>query len=188
MKKFVSSLMLSLSVLSVNALELDSEHSRLNFVSVKNDSVAEVLAFDQLSGSLSASGDAQITVPLTSVNTGIEIRDERLRKYLFKTEQFATAVYTAKVDMAALSALAVGQQQAMTLSGELALSGVTGKVDFDVLVSKTAEGSYSAVTLEPGFVNIRHFGLIDGVGKLRSLAGLNSIALVVPVTFSVVFK
>lgn len=188
MKQFVSSLLLSLVVISGQALELDPKNSTLNFVSVKNDAIAEVLTFDELSGSISAAGEAQISVPLASVNTGIEIRDERLRKYLFNTEEFAKAVYTAQLDMAALSAMEVGQQKAMTLAGELALSGKSGKVDFDIVITKTAEGSYSAVTTAPGFVDIRKFGLIDGVGKLRSLAGLNSITLVVPVTFSVVFK
>lgn len=188
MKRFISALVLSLPLVAAQALELQTDESALYFVSIKNDSISEVLTFDELSGSLSAEGDAQISVPLASVNTGIEIRDERVRKYLFKTEEFSKAVYTAKLDMTELTALKAGEQKQISLSGELALNGNVGKLDFDILVTKSSDGSYSATTIAPGFVDVRSFDLIKGVGKLRSLAGLNSIALTVPVTFSVLFK
>ena len=59
--------------------ELDNNSSTLSFVTVKADHVGEVHTFDQLSGDINDDGSVQITIELASVNTLIDIRNERMQ-------------------------------------------------------------------------------------------------------------
>lgn len=87
MKKiiFFSLLVLSQSVLA--DWMLDKDQSVLNFITTKNASKTEVQSFDIMQGSIKQSL-ATLTVDLSSVDTGIDIRDERLRE-LFLVKQIS---------------------------------------------------------------------------------------------------
>ena len=61
-----------------------NDSSRIGFVSIKNNSIGENNAFERVSGSISASGEVSLSVDLSSVETGIGIRNERLQKMLFE--------------------------------------------------------------------------------------------------------
>ena len=69
------------------------------------------------------------------------------------------------------------------LRGELKLHGKTAPVVFKVIVTKRSDESFHAATSSPAFISANSFELAPGIGKLRSLAGLQNIDLVVPVTF-----
>lgn len=189
MKKLVCALALSLPLVGLNALELDKDSSVLNFVTVKNDSVAELMSFTSLSGSLDdETGKAELNIDLSSVASGVDIRNDRMREHLFQIDKFPTATYTTALDMAELKAMSAGEQKPIDLKGDLKLHGKTAAVSFKVIVTKLKDGSYHAVTSAPTFISANSFELEPGISKLRSLASLASIDLVVPVTFSVVFK
>lgn len=182
-------LALQSSVLMAADLKLDNDASSLNFVSTKNAQVAEVLRFDNLQGSVDAdTGKAIIDIDLSSVNTGIDIRDQRMREFLFDTANYPKATYTATVDMAALKDLKAGGQTLVSLEGTLNLAGQSSPVTIDADVAKLAEGGYRVSTRAPAILMVDTFGLTPGVAKLQELAGLNSISVAVPVTFSVVFR
>ena len=169
MKQLLCAAMLLLQLGAVNAMELKADSSSLSFVSIKNDAIAETMSFSSLTGS-------------------IDIRNERMRKYLFETDKFPAATYTALVDMPELAAMSVGEQKTMKLTGALVMHGTSSPLSFDVIVTKRADGALHVVTLAPSFVDTQRFGLVAGVAKLRSLAGLNNIGLAVPVSFSVTFQ
>ncbi|MEX1669331.1 YceI family protein [Zhongshania guokunii] len=189
MKQLMYVLVLCLQLSALNAMELKADSSVLNFVAVKNDAFAETMSFSSLSGSIDdKTGKAEIQVGLNSVVSGVDIRNERMRKFLFETDKFPVANYHAQVDLASLAAMAAGEQKAVKLLGELQMHGVNAPVNFDVLVTKRGDGAYHVATVSPGFIDAQRFGLVAGVGKLRSLAGLNNIDLIVPVTFSVIFE
>lgn len=189
MRKLICALILSLPLTGLNALELDTDSSVLNFVTVKNETVAELMSFTSISGSIDDNTDkATLNIDLSSVASGVDIRNERMREYLFQIDSFPNAVYSAKLDMASLNMMATGEQKSVDLNGELSLHGKTAAIKFKVLVTKLKDGGFNATTSAPSFINANSFGLAPGIGKLRSLAGLAGINLVVPVTFSVVFK
>ena len=75
--------------------EIDNSSSKINFVSVKNDSIGEMHSFDSLEGYINVAGNAQLTVNLESVETLIEVRNERMRELLFETVQFPVATISA---------------------------------------------------------------------------------------------
>ncbi|WP_415240410.1 YceI family protein [Zhongshania aliphaticivorans] len=189
MKQLLCAAMLLLQLGAVNAMELKADSSSLSFVSIKNDAIAETMSFSSLTGSIDdKTGKAEIVVGLNSIASGIDIRNERMRKYLFETDKFPAATYTALVDMPELVTMSVGEQKTMKLTGALVMHGTSSPLSFDVIVTKRADGALHVVTLAPSFVDTQRFGLVAGVAKLRSLAGLNNIGLAVPVSFSVTFQ
>ncbi|MBD2858318.1 YceI family protein [Spongiibacter sp. KMU-158] len=172
-----------------SAMDLQAESSQLNFVTVKNDRIAEAMSFRTLWGSFDEkSGEAEIHIDLASVDSGIEIRDSRMKEFLFETAKFKEAVYTAKVDVALLKKMKNGQQNTLTLDGTLDLHGETAQVSFEVVVTRLRDGSLQVATLKPGFVSAMNFALETGIGILKDIAKLGCIDLVVPVTFNVTFK
>ena len=87
---------LSLSCLLVSGVasanwQLLNDKSQLSFVSIKKNSIAEASHFTQLSGQLSEQGQFSVNVDLTSAETFIPIRNERLSKILFESDTFANA-------------------------------------------------------------------------------------------------
>ncbi|WP_203293568.1 YceI family protein [Maricaulis parjimensis] len=167
---------------------LDAEASQLNFVSIKSGDIAEVHHFSGLSGSVSEDGQAELVIDLASVETGIVIRNERMREHLFETETYPTARLTAQIDLAALAAMAPGDQAALELDALLDLHGMQVPVYADVLVTDL-DGSRVIVTTQgPVVLHAADFNLQTGLDTLQGLAGLPSITPAVPVSATLVFQ
>jgi len=166
---------------------LNGEDSTISFVSTKAVTVAEVHTFATLEGSVDAGGRVEISINLSSVKTGIELRDDRMREMLFETETFAAATMTARVDAGMLEALASGDSATATVDGELALHGETIPMVFDVLIARTGNTQLLVISEKPVVVNASLFNLGDGVERLREVAGLPSISTAVPVSFVLSF-
>jgi len=88
---------------------LDGETSAVSFGSVKKGTVGETNHFTRISGTVSPEGDVTVDVDLASVETWIDIRNERVIEHVFLNAP--TATFSAKVDMASLKNLAVGAMQ-----------------------------------------------------------------------------
>ena len=172
---------------AVSALDLDNGRSTLNFLSVKNGSVAEVGGFKSLAGSLDKKGNLSLMIDLGSLDTNIALRDERMLEFLFEVANFPQARVSAKVNMAGISAMTAGDERPLEVQGQLELHGATHAVQASLRLVKLADGSLRATTVAPILLQASQFKLDAGVEKLRELAGLDSIDVVVPVYFSLVF-
>lgn len=172
---------------SAIAMELDNNRSSLNFLSVKNGATAEVGTFSALAGSLNKSGELTLTIDMASLSTNIEIRDERMREFLFEVAGYPQATFTAKVSMAGIDGMTPGDERPLKVEGQLELHGVAQQLSADLRVVKLSDGSLRANTLAPILLQASQFKLDSGIEKLRSLASLESIDTVVPVSFSLVF-
>ncbi len=176
------------SVLFVSAAQahwsLDNEASSLSFVTVKAEHVAEAHSFDRLSGTIGDNGDVEITIELASVNTMIQIRNERMQEMLFETNMFPEATI---IDLDALTDMDAGASTARQVDFELSLHGQSVAMAADVQITRTGEGVVVS-TLKPIIVMSDAFALTAGVEKLREVAGLPSISRAVPVSFTVVFE
>lgn len=188
MRFFVIVALLLSTNLSLAGLTLDADTSRLNFTSIKNNSVAELHRFTRLSGEVSNEGKLVVQVSLDSVDTRIEIRDRRMRESFFETAKFPLAVFKADVEIASLANMAEGEIQQREIQGTLELHGQSAPLTLLVRVVKATNGALVVSTLEPAFINVGDYGLVEGVNKLRKLAGLQSIVHAVPVSFSAVFR
>lgn len=167
--------------------QLDGSRSGLAFVSIKAGDLPEAHRFGQLSGSVDASGAARIDVALASVDTGIEIRDERMREHVFQLDSFPTASITATLDTAEVTALPVGAQLDRILPVELGFSGVSVALQAKVTVLRAAVDEVVVSAREPVLLNASSLGIADGLEVLRGLAGLPSISTAVPVDFQLTF-
>ena len=161
--------------------------SRVSFVSIKNNAIAEVHRFAELTGGVSAEGKVLVEVPLASVATGIEIRDQRMRDLLFDVAKTPKASVTLDVDTQKLRALSPGEHVLLKLAALLTLHGVTYPFPGEARITRTSDSEWLVTSERPSIVETVNFGLINGVDELRKVAGLQSIGSAVPVTFSLTF-
>jgi len=168
--------------------ELDNTASVINFATIKNDSVGEINTIKSLEGSISASGAAQITIHLASVETLIEIRNERIRTLLFETTKFPVAEVKAQVDPALMAGANGGEVRQLDLPVTLTLHGVQRDLTAPVSVLVENDGDLLVFTTHPVLVNAADFELDSGIEALRTVAGLKSISNVIPVTLQFKFK
>lgn len=166
---------------------LDTAGSRLSYVSIKAGEIAEANRFDTLAGTVSADGTATLDIDLASVNTGVDIRNERMRDIFFQVADNPKATVTAKLDPAAFAGLAVGQSITRPLKATVAIKGAESDIETEVLVTRVSADRVTVVPTAPVIISTDMFDLTDELGELRALAQLPSITPAVPVTFTLAF-
>jgi polyisoprenoid-binding protein YceI len=166
------------------SLTLDASRSAVNIVSIKKGHVAETHHFTQLSGAITGN-DAQLTINLASIETGVAKRNERMKQHLFEVATFAHAVAHVTVDPAWLN-LPTGTVKQITTDVAVDLHGVTKTLSTTLTVVATNDGVLVS-TSAPLLLKAADFGLDDGIEKLRTLAKLPSIAHAVPVDVQLYF-
>ncbi len=165
---------------------LNDEKSTVAFGSVKKDTVGESHHFTGLTGAVKHDGAVTVDIDLSSVETWIDKRNERMIEYVFLNAPKAT--FTANVDMAALENLAVGDMTEMELKGMLTLGGTDIAIQTPVMVVRLAENKVMVITSEMIWVSTEEAGIDEGVTKLMELAKLPGITRAFPVTFRLVFE
>jgi len=166
------------------SLTLDATRSAVNIVSIKKGNIAETHHFTRLSGAITGN-DAQLSIDLSSIETGVAIRNERMQKHLFEVATFATAVAHVTVDPAWLK-LPVGSIQQITADVSVDLHGVTKSLKAALTVVAVNDGVWVS-TRAPLLLKAADFALDDGIEQLRTLAKLPSIAHAVPVDVQLYF-
>jgi len=164
---------------------LNSDESQLSFASVKNDYIGEVHSFQTIGGAVSEEGLAEITIDLTSVETMIDIRNERMIEHVFSS--IPSARLTAELDMAALDGVAIGESTMMEVDAVLSFLGA--ELDFytDMYIVRITETRVMALSNDMVFLETDAAGIDAGVNVLMELAGLDHISRAVPVTMRFVF-
>lgn len=165
---------------------LDNADSRLHFISTKNQNFSEIHRFTQLKGKLDQKGYLTVTVLLSSVDTGIGIRDTRMKEMLFNTAQIPFAKLKTQLDETVFD-LENGESADFVFDAVILMNGAEKAHTFDVRVTQLPGGKLRANTLKPLLLSASDYNLTEGVNKLREIAGLQSIGLTVPVTFDVTF-
>jgi len=179
---------IGLSVGNVLALDVDSDQSRESVVSTKiladgTSSFAEVFAFNALAGTVADDGTATVSIDLGAVETGIDIRNERMGEYLFETATYPEATITATVPD---EAMANGYR---TIDLDITVDMHGSQMDYTVPVMITSDDEkVLVVASQPLLVDANSFELQGGLGKLGELAGLLHIPTQVPVTFNLSFS
>lgn len=192
MVKSIAVLGLSLSSLLVSGVanadwQVDNDQSKVSFVSIKSNSIAEVHYFKDVSGSLTEDGQFSVEIDLASVETMIPIRNERVTKLLFETTKFPKAIITADLSKP-LQAMTPGQHILKGIEAELDFHGAKKGIKFDVMATMSPSGDVTVSSLTPVIINASDFAVTDGIMQLQKLAGLPAIATAVPVSFSLTMK
>jgi polyisoprenoid-binding protein YceI len=167
--------------------ELDNTSSSIHFVSVKNDSVGEVHSFASLVGFIGADGKATLSINLESVQTLIEIRDQRMRELLFETVKFPVATVSAQLDPSALALAAESGIVTTELPVTLSLHGKEKALTAAVVIVGDGSDRLVVFSAAPILVNAADFDLAAGVAALQNVAGLKAISTAVPVTLQLQF-
>ncbi|MEM6476651.1 MAG: YceI family protein [Pseudomonadota bacterium] len=170
------------------AWTIDSDASRVDYVSVKSGEIAETNEFSLVTGSLSEEGKATVEIDLASLETGVDIRNERMRDIFFEIADHPKAIVTADIDPRAYEFLEVGNNTIETVKGTLSVKGVETNIEADVNVTRTGPDRVTVVTNKPVIVMADALELTGGLAQLQEIAGLPSITPAVPVTFSLAFK
>lgn len=187
-KRIAISIALSSVAASASAdWKLDADQTSLHFLSTKNAQVTEVHQFTSLTGSVNDSGELTVNIDLSSVDTGIDIRNTRMQEMLFNVSEFASATFESTIPKAMLSGKA-GDVQLGPVEGMLSLHGMAAPVTFHIAVSHIDDNTISVSTTQPSLLSVSDFGLENGVESLREIAGLKSITTTIPVTFTATFK
>ncbi|MDJ0978230.1 MAG: YceI family protein [Erythrobacter sp.] len=166
---------------------VDADASSLSYVSVKSGEIAESNTFSGLSGSVSPDGAATLEIDLSTIETKVDIRNERMRDIFFEIADHPTASVTASIDPAAFEKLGVGQSVTQPLKATLNVKGVEAPIETQVSVTRTGEDGVLVTSTEPVIVYADALELTEGLATLQELAGLPSITPAVPVTFSIAF-
>lgn len=166
---------------------LKGDASTLGFVTIKNGDTAEAHSFSGLEGGVDEKGVAEISIPLSSVETFIDIRNERMRDILFRVADFPAATVTAEIPMADLADLADGERATSELDLTLAANGAEAYYFAEVAITRIGPDLVAVSTVRPMIADARDLGYEEGVAQLREIAGLDSISPAVPVTFDLLF-
>ena len=169
-------------------LKLVREESSLSFTTIKSGMIAEVHSFKSLDAQIASNGAAELTIVLDSVDTQNEIRDPRMREFLFETATYPYAKITANLDANNYNTLPLNMPTSSGFPFTLDLHGVQAEMDASVWVTRLGVDKVSVSSAVPIIIDASDFALLDGVEKLRELANLPEITPVVPVTFSLVFQ
>ena len=166
---------------------LQPSQSYLNFTSVKKNSTVEIHSFSGLQGSITPAGQAAITIDLNTVQTHIDIRNERMKQFLFETSTMPEATVSTHIDMALFAGLAIGEPMDYTLDLQLDLHGVVKSLEANVIITRLKTNKVSVSSREAILIDVADYDLDSGLTKLATLAKLPPITPVVPVNFSLTF-
>jgi len=173
-----------LSPLSSADWELVKSPSTFTFTSTKNDTITETHRFKELNGRVLENGQVSIEINLFSIDTLIEIRDQRMHEMLFALAP--EAIYTAQIEIQDLVGLEGGASIAKTIEGELQLHGFQQPLSIKTKITHLGNGRFQVEG--SGQIDVDTFGYAEGIEKLRTIAGLKAISTTVDFQLNLTFR
>src|SRR5262245_33410702 len=128
---------------------LDGANSSFYYVTNKAAAVSEVNSFTGLSGVITDAGSATLSIDLATVNTAIDVRNQRMRDIVFQVAQFPKAEITLQIDPASLKDMAVGAGGSSTYTAKVSLHGVTTDIAADLQVIKLDADTIQVQLVKP---------------------------------------
>ena len=155
--------------------------SKVGYVSIKNNVIAEHNYFSGVTGSLNKKGQLKVSIDLSTVETQVDIRNQHMRDLFFEVMQYPEAVVTAQLDMQELAQVESGAPLELVKPFTLSLHGVESTAEAHLRIVSVGGRAWVS-TVRPILISAADFGLEGGVAALRKIAGLEAIAAVVPVS------
>jgi len=148
--------------------------------------ITETMRFSRYEGGLDGQGRIQLKIDLSSIDSGIGIRDERMQSLLFKVGTYPSVTYSAQIKPEEQKKIS---QEAVVLDveGQLTMAGQSKPVKAQ-LMAYTLNGKVMVSTRKPILIKADDFGMTEGVEALREIVGLNFLGSTVPVTFQLELK
>ena len=175
---------------------LDPENSTLQFVSIKDGKVEVPGTFKTLSGKLRAVTDetgkttvvtgGSIKVKITSLDTGLEARDNNLRRYFFELDKKKNYRFASFIIDKPIKVHLKKKQQTATLRGTLSLHGRKGVLEIPVTIYSKNEG-LRIQTKKPISLEFVKWSFYKAVAKLMQVCGHQELRPFAEVTFDIRF-
>lgn len=175
----------------------DVDRSKLKLDMVKDKDFAQPVSATLAlrDGRLTLDGpngaSAKLTLDLTTFDSSIPLRNERVQKIFFETSGAGWDVAELTIpklpDAAVASLKEKGRALHATVEGDLKLHGRTAKVSVPVDATTGPDGTITVKSSVPFEVHVSDFGLTDNLKRLSSLCMHDSIEDAVKVEVAVEF-
>ena len=162
------------------------DQSSIAFGSIKKDIAGEVNHFENVMATVSEDGKVEIKIDLTSLETNIDIRNERMAEHVFKGNAEATIV--GEIDMDEVKEIAPGDTGLVDIEAVLMLAGLEVEIEAEMLVAPLSPNRVLVTTSDFIFVSTADLGIDEGVDMLMSLAKLPGITRTTPISVRMVFE
>jgi OOP family OmpA-OmpF porin len=166
---------------------LDPSRSHVYLQTEKLQGVIEKHQFTSLEGNISRDGGATVRVDLNSIDTGVDLRNVRMRFLLFETYKFPYAEITAKLDKSKLQELATRSRISYPLTVRVNMHGIAKDFETSVSVARISPTTMEVATINPIVVTGENFDFTKGLGKLADAMGGIRIVPESPISFDLVF-
>jgi OmpA-OmpF porin, OOP family len=167
---------------------LDPSASILTYQSVKKNTIVETNTIRNISGRIEPDGSAKVEFDLDSVDTGVDLRNVRMRFLFFETYKYPIATMTVKVDPVAFAELPTKRRMTVPLTFTLNLHGVDKELKGDAIVTQLTDTSVSVASKAPIIVKVEDFGLLPNIEKLQQAANVTNIVPTASVSYDFVFN
>lgn len=196
MKKNIISFILMTAAVSAYGENTDSglwnaQDSTITFLSSKINkqlnSITEQSSFTASKSQLDTEGNFIMSIDLSSVKTNIDLRDQRLKDWVFEIGKFANAEISGKVEMSAINNLKDGD--AISLQQPLLINIHGKKINFnaDLSIQRNMDNKITVSTRSPVVLDVKQMGMTEGVARMVEVMGLSSIVEQVPISFNGTF-
>ncbi|MCC2606482.1 YceI family protein [Planctobacterium marinum] len=162
--------------------QLDRDNSNINFVSTKQTHIQEIHQITEFEVELKSNSKLVLNMDLSSVETAIPIRNERMKAMLFDVANFRYATLTVALPQGIDDFTST---TVVNAEGTLSLHGKSQPVQLSLLLTPT-DTSITGTLLQPLIINAADYDLVPGIEALREVAGLKSIANAIPVSGNIV--
>jgi OOP family OmpA-OmpF porin len=166
---------------------LNSAQSNIYIQTEKLQGVVEKHKFTRIEGNVSANGDASIKIDLGTLDTGVDLRNVRMRFLLFETFKFPTAEITAKLDKSKLRDLETRSRVSYTLAARVNLHGVVREMEIPVAIARVDANTVTVSTIKPVVVGADLFDFAKGIAKLSDAMGGIRIVPEASISFDLAF-
>lgn len=167
---------------------LIDERSHLNFVTTKKIHAVESHRFNTLEGIIDDTGLALFQIDLASVDTGVILRDQRMRDLFFDVANYPIAEASAEIPLADLEAMTSGERNLGEYAVTLSLHGMTQTLNVELSTLRLDSQTMLVQSQEPILIDALDFDFAEGLAELKQLARLDSISTAVPVDLFLVFS
>lgn len=179
--------------------------SNVNFTSIKNQDIGVTGFFDDISGNVTVPENGninktsgKITLSLTSLNSGLAVRDNRVLKHFFEVDtgtenpdpEKANAVFSiSSLDSENVKKISsLNESKKLTVLGTMNIHGETVKQSMDLLVTRTGANEVRVTTRKPYVFNIEEFNMVEPLEKLMEVCGHGDVSLAVPLEINLTLR
>lgn len=167
---------------------LNPQESHFFMQTAKANAVVEIHKFTGLDGDVFPDGRALVKIDLTSVVSGIDVRDVRMRFLLFETYKYPEATIRAKLDPSILQQSLSRVRTEMPLHLQVDLHGVQSAIDTTVAIVREDDRTVHVTTIKPIVVQADTFGLARNIAKLSEAVNGTPIVTAASFTFDLEFQ